>query len=138
MTIKSKVYIDFKDIGKQIQKAVQVSLHETGKEYKQITQTNALKPKTGILYPSMKNRSSSPKETSARQSGFKVDNTVYKIKKNQGIYGTRDIVDYAEYLEYGTKHMEARKDNLVALTEASKGLQDKVDLKIKNILANYK
>jgi len=133
MTIKSKEYVDFKKITKEIIKAIQISLHETGKEYKSIAKTNAMKPKTGRLYPSMKRRSSSNKETSARQTGFKVDNTTYKINKNQGIYGTRDVVDYAEYLENGTKNMEARKDNLVALTEASKGLQDKIDLKIKNI-----
>lgn len=100
-------------------KALEKSLHEIGQDV--VTEATRLinsPPKTGRKYPQLPNQSSAPREAPATQSGKLAKSGGYKVR-NPYEMTVGEKVDYAEWLENGTRKMKPRPHLIVAAKNKS-------------------
>lgn len=71
-------------------------------------------PKTGRKYPELPNRSSAPGEAPANQSGKLAGSGGYKVRNHLEMT-VGEEVEYAKYLEDGTKKMKKRPHLITAI-----------------------
>ena len=122
--IKKGKIINFTDLPRETKLALKRVLWNTGKQILKTARSNAVQGKSGIKYKGQNFRSSSVSETSRRQSGNKIKNTNFEVTTKKLTIGTNSTVKYANAIEYGTKHIKARKDNEVATRANLTFLQD--------------
>jgi HK97 gp10 family phage protein len=116
---KSKrVIVKLLNSGKTVPSNMRKGLFFVGKKLKSTASKNILKKKNGRTYKYKKRRrkASQPGESWANRSGTARKGIVYKVASSSKLrFG--NTVDYAEFLEFGTRKMEARPAHLIAIEE---------------------
>ena len=123
MTIKidqksKRVIVKLLHSGKTVPNNMKKGLYFVGKKLKSTASKNILKKKNGrtYKYKGRRYKASQPGESWANRSGTARKGIVYRVASSSKLrFG--NTVDYAKFLEFGTRKMKARPAHLIAIKE---------------------